>query len=76
MTTNRYGRIRYNITTQTELRREFWRTFPNLSHRRIANYSGNGKMWPTDTRCTFVDWLDCLSKNGDISQELAQRATL
>lgn len=66
----------YRITNQRDLRREFWQTFPNLPKRRITNYAGNGKMWHTDTRCAFVDWLDMLSKNGDVSQELAERATL
>lgn len=68
--------MKYRITTQRALRREFWQTFPALSRRRITNYSGNGKMHMTDTRCAWVDWIDALSKGGDISQELAQRATL
>jgi hypothetical protein len=49
---------------------------PDLPRRRIPNYSGSGTMYPTDTRCAFVDFLDVLSKSGDISQELAERATL
>ena len=66
----------YRITTQRELRAEFWRTFPQLSRRKITNYSGNGKMHVTDTRVTWCDWIDSLSKDGAISQELANRATL
>jgi len=66
----------YRITTQRELRREFWQTFPNLPRKKIKNYSGNGTMYPADTRVTWCDWIDSLSKGGDISQELAQRATL
>ena len=66
----------YRITTQKELRREFWRTFPNLQRRKVTDYSGNGKMHVTDTRVAWCDWLDALSKGGDISQDLAQRATL
>ncbi len=66
----------YRITNQRQLRREFWQTFPQLPKRRITNYSGNGKMWPTDTRCAFVDWLDSLQKAGDVSQALAQKASL
>lgn len=66
----------YQITNQRALRRAFWETFPNLPRRKITNYSGNGKMYPTDTRCAFIDWLDGLSKDGSISDELAQRATL
>ena len=67
---------RYRLTTQRALRREFWETFPTLSRRKIKNYSGNGTMHVTDTRVTWCDWIDMLSKDGDISQELAQRATL
>lgn len=68
--------MKYRITTQKELRREFWETFPELPRDRITDYSGNGKMYRTDTRCSFCDWVDALSKGGDISQELAARATL
>ena len=64
------------ITTQKELRRLFWDTFPNLPRRKITNYSGNGKMYRTDTRVTWCDWLDAMQKDGEVSQELAQRATL
>lgn len=68
--------MKYRITTQKQLRHEFWATFPELPKRKITNYSGNGKMHCTDTRCAFNDWIDMLSKDGDISQALASRATL
>lgn len=68
--------MKYRITSQRQLRREFWATFPNLPRKRIKNYAGTGLMYRTDTRCAFVDWLDALQKGGDISQALAQRATL
>lgn len=66
----------YTYTTQKQIRAAFWEAFPNLPRRKIKNYSGNGTMYPTDTRCAFVDFLDALSKNGDISPALADRATL
>ena len=66
----------YRITTQKQLRKEFWETFPELSRRKIKDYRGNGRMHTTDTRCAFVDWVDTLSKDGDISPELAERVTL
>lgn len=72
----------YQITNQRDLCRAFWEAHTpspaglNVTRRRIKNYSGNGKMHNTDTRCTFCDWVDMLSKDGTISQELAQRATL
>lgn len=64
------------ITTQKELRRLFWETFPTLSRKKITSYDGKGKMYCTDTRCAWVDWIDSMSKDGQISQALAERATL
>lgn len=64
------------ITTQKELRRQFWLAHPHLQRRKITNYSGNGRMHVTDTRCAWCDWVDWLSKDGQISQALAMRATL
>ena len=66
----------YQITTQRELRNAFWRDHPGAVRRKIKNYSGNGKMHVTDTRCAWCDYIDALSKDGVISQELASRATL
>lgn len=64
------------ITNQRELRRVFWAQHPNLPRRRIRNYSGNGTMYQTDTRVAFVEWLDAMQRAGEVSQALAQRATL
>ena len=72
----------YQITNQRDLRRAFWEAHTpspkglNITRRRITDYSGNGKMHNTDTRCTWCDYVDAMSKDGQISQELAQRATL
>jgi len=32
--------------------------------------------YPTDTRVAFVEYVDHLCRNGDISEELASRVTL
>lgn len=69
-------RNQYTYTTQIALRAAFWQQHPHLSRKKIKDYSGNGRMHTTDTRCAFVDWLDSLKRNGEISQALAQRATL
>jgi hypothetical protein len=71
----------YTYTSQKQVRAAFWRECSNLpglniTPRRIRNYSGNGLMHNTDTRCTFVDFVDALASNGDISQALANRVTL
>lgn len=66
-------------TTQREVRRAFWREYKGIAGitpRRITNYSGNGKMHNTDTRCAFADYVDYLSKANMIEQDLAQRVTL
>lgn len=67
----------YVITNQKQLRKEFWSTFPELVCR--TNRKGNPlpqNAQPADTRMSFVDWIDQLERNGQISSELAQRATL
>ena len=67
------------ITTQRELRRLFWQEHegvPGISRKRIPNYSGNGTMHNTDTRCAWCDWLDACQKGGLVSEKLAERATL
>lgn len=69
----------YTLTTQRAVRKAFWEAhkgIPGITPRRIRNYSGNGKMHNTDTRCAFADYVDYLSKDGAISQALAQRVTL
>ncbi len=71
------------MTTQKQVRESFWNAARegyfkplDVTPRRIPNYSGNGKMHNTDTRCSFVDYVDALSKSNAISQELASRVTL
>jgi hypothetical protein len=64
------------LTTQKQIRAAFWQAFPDLPRRKIPDHSGNGTMYPTDTRCAFVDFVDSLCRNGEISAQLADRATL
>ena len=64
------------ITTQKALRREFWATFPTLSRQKIPNYSSDGLRYDIRTLCAWIEWIDMLSKSGDISKALADRATL
>jgi hypothetical protein len=69
----------YPITTQRAIRAAFWEAhagIPGITPRRIVNYSGYGKMHNTDTRCAFCDFVDSLSKDGQISEALAARVTL
>lgn len=66
----------HKITSQKQLRKEFWETFPELSKEKIVDYSGTGTMFPTDVRVTFCNWVDSLQKSGRLSQKLANNATL
>ncbi len=69
---------RYRITTQRELRREFWASHPSYADQaRAAGIISKGQNAQCATvRCDWVDWVDGMSRNGAISDSLAQRATL
>ena len=82
-TTNCLNGAKQMYTTQKQIRKAFWQAAKageflplRVTPKKIANYSGNGRMHTTDTRCCFVDWLDMLSKSGEVSEKLAYRATL
>ena len=64
------------LTNQKQIRAAFWEQHPDLPRRKIRDYSGKGKMYCTDTRCAFVDFVDYLQRDGEISSELADRVTL
>lgn len=67
------------LTTQAQVRRAFWEAHPDrdqFPRKKITDYSGKGKMYCTDTRCAFTDFVDWLSRDGQISHELAHRVTL
>jgi len=63
-------------TTQRQIRALFWATFPDLSRKTIPDHAGTGRMYTTDTRCTFVDYVEELRREGEISDQLANRVTL
>ena len=68
--------MKYRLTTQRQVRHEFWQSFPKLPRRKIRDYSGTGKMHCTDVRCAFANFIDLLSCDGSISPEMVQRVTL
>jgi len=69
------------MTNQKQIRAAFWEAFPDLPRRRYR-YSPNRSdktaplVFPIDTRCAFVDYVDQLQREGVISESLANRATL
>lgn len=70
-------RTQYAYTTQDQIRTAFWDTFPDLTRRtgpRGRTLPQNQQ--PADTRMAFVDYLESLHRDGQVSDALAQRATL
>lgn len=65
------------ITNQKQLRRLFWQQHPELAHlHRRTVKCGDHCDYPTDVRVSFVDWLDRLHRDEQVSDRLAYRATL
>ena len=62
---------KYLITNQKELRKAFWEDNPQCARGRLR--SGD---YVADTRMAWVDWIDGLCRQRNISDALAQRATL
>ena len=68
----------YTYTNQSALRRAFWKAQPHYAEQaREAGILSKPQNYHCATvRCTFVDWIDALARDGTISQALADRATL
>jgi hypothetical protein len=69
------------MTNQKQIRAAFWEAFPDLPRRRYRySWNPNDKtaelVFPIDTRCAFVDFVDQLQREGVISEALAERVTL
>ena len=68
----------HTITTQRELRKEFWRQHPSFEHqvREAGILTRRQNEHCATVRCAFVDFIDHLTREGTISEALASRATL
>ena len=66
----------YRLRTEAAVRREFWACHPHLKRKKIKHPGGQGSVHVADTRIAFVDFVDNLSRSGDISPELAHNITL
>lgn len=71
------------MTNQAQIRDAFWRAHPDADRTRypvrwVLSSSVNKTVrdYCTDTRCAFVDFVDFLHRDGQISAALASRATL
>lgn len=63
-------------TTQKQIRAAFWDLADPMNGDGITRRKLPDGDYSTDTRCAFVDFVDHLARNGDISEQLARRATL
>lgn len=62
------------MTTQAQIRKSFWESFPQFkSHYRAKKRQND---YNTDIRTTFVDYVDSLRRDGTISERLANNVTL
>jgi hypothetical protein len=62
----------FSITTQKELRDEFWLRHPQFM--RLGRTKQNG--YNATIRSFWVDFVDRQNRDGNISDSLADRATL
>jgi hypothetical protein len=62
----------YRITTQKALRAAFWRDYPRLP--RVPGRTQND--YSAGIRILWCQYIDDKEKDGEISEALAQRATL
>ena len=58
------------MTTQRQVRAAFWAQFDGVRK------PGNQDKQVTDTRVVFVEFVDYLARNGEITEALARRVTL
>jgi hypothetical protein len=61
-------------TTQKQVRQAFWDSFPEFKPDFQIKKRQND--YKCDIRVSFVDFVDSLRRNGDISEKLANNVTL
>ena len=60
------------FTTQSQVRAAFWQGWENRPRPKKLK-DGD---YPTDVRVEFVEFVDMLSKDGHITEQLARKVTL
>jgi len=66
------------MTNQKQIRTAFWESFPHFEEqaREAGIFSKSQNYHCATVRCSFVDFVDYLQKSGQITESLANRATL
>ena len=62
-----------NMTNQAQVRMAFWERSEFSRKYNKRNSEGD---YHVDVRCAFVDFVDALARDGQITESLAQRVTL
>jgi len=62
------------MTTQKQVRESFWNAHPQFKSEYRSRTRQND--YKCDIRCSFVDYVDRLERDGQISEKLANRVTL
>jgi hypothetical protein len=65
-------------TTQKQVRSAFWEAHPSFDHqaREAGIRSKRQNEHCATVRCAFVDYVDSLARDGQITEKLASRVTL
>ncbi len=58
----------------SEIRKAFWQSFPEFKHEHRKTWRQN--QYRADIRCTFIDFVESLQRDGQITESLAKRVTL
>lgn len=61
---------------KAQVRALFWHEHPEADRRKVRDHSGKGRMYKTDTRVMFCDFVEFLHRDGKITDATAQTATL
>lgn len=63
----------FDMTTQEQVRDYFWHNFPDFERR---GHRVRQNAYSATIRSAFVDFVDMLERDGQISEKLASRVTL
>ena len=70
--------MKTTLTNQKQIREAFWSAHPHFEEqaREAGIFSKRQNHHCATVRCSFVDFVDSLARDGQISESLAFRTTL